>query len=115
MLKNYDPNITFGIHKIEITLQQWNYKGVLQIEISGNCKGASLINDSIIDTIFDCYYEDTLEDCGCNFSISDDDEWFNVVLKDEHGEELEIEDKLDEFERIIVGINIIDFSKDKME
>lgn len=38
MLKNYDPNFRYGVHTIEVTLQQWDYKGTVRVKIAGQRK-----------------------------------------------------------------------------
>ena len=50
-MKNYDPNISNGIHTVRVTLQIWDYKGHILQKIKGNCKGRS-----ILDFDFDIYY-----------------------------------------------------------
>lgn len=46
-LKNYDPNITWGTQTVVITYQQWDYTAQFEVEISGNCKGASILDSAI--------------------------------------------------------------------
>ncbi len=48
-MKSYNPNVCFGIHIVEITLQQWEYVGHITQEIHGNCKGRE-----VIDFDFEC-------------------------------------------------------------
>lgn len=45
MIKNYNPN-TFGIHKIKVTIQMWDYIGHIFYEVSGNCKGKNVMDFS---------------------------------------------------------------------
>lgn len=34
-MKNYDPNITRGVHTVRITLQMWEYKGHIIRHVCG--------------------------------------------------------------------------------
>lgn len=102
MMKNYDPNIKWGIHTVEITLQLWDYKGKITTEIGGNCKGFSIL-ESAKDEI------NENAKSNCKFKIIDD--WFRCELKDDRGDELEVEDELDNLDNHIVKIEIIDFKE----
>ena len=50
-MKNYDLNITNGVHTVMITLQIWGYKGHIFQKITGNCKGLDMLH-------FDFYEEE---------------------------------------------------------
>lgn len=104
MLKNYDPNFRYGVHTIEVTLQQWDYKGTVRVKIAGNCKGLSLMGD-IDESIFDSFPD---IESDCNFEIIAD-EWFVAQLKNASGDILEVEDDLDELRKMIVKVEIIEF------
>lgn len=107
---NYNPNVRNGIHKVKMTLQQWEYIGEIIFEVGGNCKGKS-----ILECAMDVYEEDIIEN-SCNFSYFDEtdddgDNWFKCILKDDDGNEMEVEDKGESLEDYIVGIEIIDFKE----
>lgn len=102
MMKNYDPNIMWGTHTIEVTLQQWEYKGKITTEIGGNCRGFSIL-ESAKDEI------NQKSRSNCKFKIIEDS--FCCELKDNKGNELEIEDELDNLDNYIVKIEIIDFKE----
>ncbi len=46
-LKNYDPNIYWGEHVIELTYMQWDFKATATVRIGGNTKGASILKSAI--------------------------------------------------------------------
>lgn len=105
-MKNYDPNIYKGIHTVRITIQQWGYLGHITQEISGNCKGRD-----ILDFDFEC--EDGECENDCNLRFDDDYNVFRATLKDENGNTLEVEGEDEEFNKMIVALEIIDFMEDK--
>lgn len=107
---NYDPNIFNGIHTVKLTLQQWQYKGHVSVEIGGNTRG-----HSVIECAMDLYRDDfALNDCEFEFTDDDEDqEGFRCTLKDEEGNELLIEDELNELGRLIVAVEIVDYRKDE--
>lgn len=89
MIKSYDPNASWATHVLEVTLMQWDFQKVIEVKISGNCKGGSLF-DSMADTLLD------------HAEIVD-----TVILKNESGEELCVEiDNFRDVERMIVGVQI---------
>jgi hypothetical protein len=107
MLDVYDLNQKFGVHTIEVTLQHWEYKGLLRVKIGGNCKGFSVINE-IVNTIFNAYPD---IESNCNFMIIEDsgDAWFEVKLKNKNNEILLVDGDFDSLEELIVKVEIIDF------
>jgi hypothetical protein len=110
MINNYDPNYSFGEHTVQVTIQQWQYKGTLKVKVGGNCKGMSVM-EGIADVIYD--QANTLES-DCNFTLleadeDDDNPWFAALLKDNEGNELRTESEWDDLERAIVAVQIIDF------
>lgn len=46
-LKNYDPNVRFAMHVVELTYMVWDYKITAKVQIGGNTKGASILNSAI--------------------------------------------------------------------
>jgi hypothetical protein len=110
MINNYDPNYSFGEHTVRVTIQKWQYKGTIKVKVGGDCKGLSILED-IDDFIYD--QADTLES-DCNFilleeSENDNDPWFRAVLKDNEGNEFQLEDYWNALEKAIVAVEIIDF------
>lgn len=105
-MKNYDPNITRGTHTVKITLQQWEYKGHIIKRIGGNCKGRAILD------CFDFECEDEFPGNDCQMKYHEDNDYFTCVLKDEKGNTLKCEGDAQEMSDMIVGIEIIDFSKE---
>ena len=106
-MKNYDPNITCGIHTIRITLQKWDYVGHIIQKINGNCKGRT-----IIDFDFEC--EDEFPDNDCGLAYIEAGDYFFCVLKNESGDRLQGTYDAEEMNDMIVAIEILDF-KELME
>lgn len=46
-LKNYDPNIRWAIHVVELTYMVWDYKFTAKVQVGGNTKGASILQLAI--------------------------------------------------------------------
>lgn len=105
-MKNYDPNIRWGTHTIEVTLQQWDYVGTLQYEIGGNTKGESVL-ESVADTLS---WQEELKDNLCKFRCEND--WFTAELKNPAGEVLEVEEEIEWLGSMIVGVRIISFEEE---
>lgn len=57
-LKNYDPNITWSRHTFELIFMQWDYSLTVEVEVNGNCRGATLIDSAVITAFDDLYDED---------------------------------------------------------
>lgn len=102
-MREYDPNIGYGIHTVKITLQQWGYTGHIIWRIGGNCKGKR-----VLDFDFELFEEDFNLENDCQMKW--DDGLFLCVLHDGEGNELEIEGEWEEMNELIVGMEIIDFS-----
>ncbi len=107
-MKNYDPNIYNGIHTVKVTLQQWGYVGHIIQKISGNCKGRD-----VLDFDFECEDADNENDCDLRFD--EEYEYFQATLKNEVGDLLEVGGDAQEFNRMIVAVEIIDFQKESEE
>lgn len=107
-MKNYDPNIRWGRHIIQVTLQQWEYIGHLTFEVGGNCTGRD-----VLDFDFNCCVEETESDC--KFQYHEDDDYLSAILKDENGNTLEVEGDADEFNQMIVKIEITDYAAEKQD
>ena len=106
-MKEYNPNIRWGTHTIEVTFQQYDYTGKLSYEVGGNTKGAAHFED-VADHI--SWAERFVEN---NVKFETDGEWFSVTLVNEVDEELLVEDELDFLEDLIVGVKIISFSEER--
>ena len=104
-MKNYDPNIYEGTHIIKVTLQQWQYKGHIWVEMGGNCKGLDLITG--FEGYFECEEGDFSARNDCN--LQEEDGWWTGVLKDEEGNELEIEETTRDISRMVVAIEFESF------
>jgi hypothetical protein len=101
-LQNYDPNIMWGTHTVEVTLQKWGYTGTLSYETRGNCKGFAVLDGCIDDLMYQL-----LED--------DDQELIRLTLAKPNGGDTltcEIWDERD-LESMIVGVRIIGFQPEK--
>lgn len=103
-MREYDPNFE-GVHKVRITLQQWEYKGHIVYEVGGNCKGLSILNTADFET--DSYTNSRAEN-DCNLSFDEDYETFSLELKDDEGDILEIRADGKEMNDMIVSIEILD-------
>lgn len=101
-MKNYDPNIAWGLHTIEVTLQQWGYIGHLKFKRGGNCKGRDVLD-------FDFEYCVEQAESDCDFQYHEEDDYFSAILKDENGSTLEVEGDVEEFNQMIVKIEILDY------
>lgn len=103
-MKNYDPNIYEGIHTVRVTIQQWGYLGHITQKISGNCKGKDILG-------FDFECEDGEIENDCDLRFDDDYNIFRAILKDEDGNTLEVEGDEEEFNQMIVSLEIVDFKE----
>lgn len=106
-MKNYDPNIYIGIHTVKITLQQWGYVGHIIQKIRGNCKGRDVLD-------FDFVCEDSENENDCNLQFDEDLPYdcFSAVLKNESGDTLVVQGDAEEFNKMIVAVEIIDFQEE---
>jgi hypothetical protein len=107
MITNYDPNIRRARHSFELTFMQWDYSLTIEVDVTGNCKGADLFS-SAINTVFEELYDE-------------DDGFAQIVLKrpttdgDESGFdtlEVDLEDE-DDLKTICVGIKIVKHEKEQ--
>ena len=105
-MKNYDPNITNGVHTVRITLQSWGYKGHIIQEVKGNCKGRDILN------LFDFEDADEFTKNDCQLQCHEDDEYYSCVLTDDEGNTLECEEDAEGMNDMIVAVEIIYFRKE---
>ena len=61
MITEYDPNVRWACHTIELTFMQWNYSIKMQTEVHGNVTGADLF-DGAVRNCFDELYDQTVGD-----------------------------------------------------
>ncbi len=105
-MRSYDPNTAYGIHIIEITLQEWEYVGHITQRIGGNCKGKE-----ILDFDFEC--EDGNLESDCNLKYDEDNDYFSATLKDAEGNTLDCEGSAEDFNNMIVKVEIVGFEKEQ--
>jgi hypothetical protein len=112
-MKNYDGvNNSWGTTTIKVLFQVWQYKGSMTYTVGGNCKGLEALprdGMSIIDSMDMAKFE------GMTITpFDEDDAWLaQMTLTSDDGDTLEY-DVADEFEleKMIVGMQIIDFTED---
>lgn len=104
-MKTYEPEYK-GIHTIRYTLQSGEYKGTFCTEIRGNCKGSSLLDSDIFETLCN----DDIIQSDCALKYNEDYDCFDCVLHKGDGKELIIEgfDESD-MANMLVGIEISDY------
>lgn len=111
-MKNYDGvNDSLGTTTIKVLFQVWQYKGSMIYTVGGNCKGLDALPSdglSIIDSLENAKFE------GMTITPFDDDGWFaKMTLTSDDGDMLEYDVASEsEFENMIVGMQIIDFTED---
>lgn len=109
MITEYDPNIKWACHTIELTFMQWGYSLKMQTEVHGNVTGADLFSGCVRDC-FDKLYDQTVGD------------YAQIILKrpaeDGKGGEDELEVSLDDEDdlmQICVGACIIKHEAEERE
>lgn len=106
-MKNYDPNIIRGTHTVEITIQQWGYIGHLIFKNGGNCRGKD-----VLDFDLECLILEKTEN-DCNFQYHEEGDYFSAILKDGNGNTLEVEGEAEEFNQMIVKVEILDYVEEE--
>lgn len=104
-MKTYDPNMTWGTHVVEVTIQQWDYMGHLKYECNGNCKGKEILDFSFFGN------ENETTESDCSYKYDNTEDLFSVSLKNSDGGTLEITGEAEEFDKMIVKIEMLDFIK----
>ena len=104
-MKNYDPNISFGVHTVRVTLQRWDYVGHLTQQVHGNCKGSAVLD-------FDFELESEFPDNDCNLSYDEDRDCFSCVLHNDSGDTLSVMDDSREMNKMIVCVEILDYQEE---
>ena len=109
-LKNYDPNEIWGKHLIKVTFQHWAYTACVVLGLNGNANGMGVLYVDE-DKLYDLAESKTfIENAAQLKDIGED--WFRMVLKNEDGEELIVEDEWDGIEGMITGVEIVGFEKE---
>lgn len=104
-MKNYDPNMSSGIHTIKITLQIWDYVGHIIHKVGGNCKGMN-----VLEFDFECW--DGFEENDCHIEYHEDCGYFACVLKNSYGDTLSCGCDANEMNDMIVAIEILDYTEE---
>jgi Family of unknown function (DUF5406) len=98
-ITTYDPNIQWARHSFELVLMQWDYSLTVNVDVCGNCKGATLF-DSAVSAAFDDLYDE-------------DEDNARIVLKrpaeDGNGGEdtLEVDlEDIEDLEKLCVSVRI---------
>lgn len=55
-IQEYDPNVNWGVHTIEVTFMRWGHSVTRTSETVGNCKGMHLL-EGAIGSIYDALPE----------------------------------------------------------
>lgn len=63
-MKNYDPNIRWGLHTIKVSFQRWDYKGYVTFVKGGNCKGLDIL-ELEVDDLYDKKFKETQSILDC--------------------------------------------------
>jgi hypothetical protein len=102
MFTKYDPNIIWSRHTLELTFMQWDYSLNIEVDVCGNCKGASLFGTAIAVAFEDLW--------------DDDEQNAQIILRrpSEDGEdtlEVDLEDE-SELEKLCIAIRIVKHEKE---
>jgi hypothetical protein len=109
-MEKYENTDNFRLreHIVELTLQSGESKGTLKKIVTGNCFGQDVLYCFDVETFDDG--ESFLEN-NCELEIFEDDNgdyWFTCTLKDNEGNEHEIEMEISELKNMVVKLEIID-------
>lgn len=109
-MKRYENRDHFRerIHIVEVTLQSGEYKGTVKERVRGNTFGLNILNcfDPENIGVDDTFYENN---CGLKIIEDDDGNYlYTCTLKNDEGEECEMEYEADRLEDIVVKLEIID-------
>ena len=112
MLDRYEPEQR-SVHTIRVTFAYGNYFGHVALEMSGNCKGGSILSEGI-DYWETCDTDDINRlkenDCELTLYADDDDNYgFSLRLKDKDGNVCEFNDLEDsELQDMIISVEFAD-------
>lgn len=96
----------YGTHTLRVTLQYGKYKGNIAYEVGGNISGLDVLK---IDADDLAWVQDFKENT-CEFNTEDDG--FSVILSDDEGNQLLIDEEYDELERYVVSVEIIGYERE---
>lgn len=103
-MKYYNPDIRSGIHKIQVTIQQWEYKGHLIVNMGGNCHGRDVLN-------FDFECNNPPENNDCQFGYDEVNNRFSATLEDDNGNELYVSGDANNFNEMMVAIEFLEYRR----
>ena len=104
---------SFGKHKIKYTLQCGTCRGFFTTQVLGNCKGAEAMSTDIFEILEESNLDHMELD---HLRLRFDDEGLIIEFLNDDGE---AEMAIDQYwydidrERLIVGINIVDFEEEQ--
>ncbi|GCD11737.1 DUF5406 family protein [Clostridium tagluense] len=109
-MKKYEnlDNFKGRIHTVEVTLQEGEYKGTFKQKIGGNCFGKTILDSIDIDEI---PVDEQFEENNCQLQIIENDKgeyWYTCVLKDDEGNESNIEEEARYLQNLVVKLEIVD-------
>lgn len=105
-MEKYDIGIRNGVHRVKVTLQQWEYIGHIWTNMGGNCYGKS-----ILDFDFECEDGDLENDCKLEYD--EDEDWYTAVLKDKDGNTCRVDGSASDFNDMIVALEIVSYKSDE--
>ncbi|MBP2629854.1 MAG: hypothetical protein H6Q70_482 [Firmicutes bacterium] len=112
-MEKYDGlNYGLGTHTIKVSLQDGIYKGAFTYEMGGNCKGFGVLDFDITEHGRKEVSSFQMIDCKIKRD-NDDEDYLLVTLTNSAGDTCDYELEDDEFNSMIIGIEIIDFKVDK--
>lgn len=103
MLNKNNVCSSWGVHTVGITLQFEEYKGKITTKVKGNCRGFG-----VLEAAKD-YITDSNNKSNCDFKVIE--EGFDCILKNKKGELMGFSDTLDNLDRYIVKLEIIEFEE----
>lgn len=108
-MKSYNTDIECGIHTVEVTLQKLGYVGHFTYRLSGDCYGREVIEYIDFECV-DCSF--TKNDC--NLEYCEEGGIYSAFLKDSEGNKHYVEGDAEDFNNMIVKVEILEF-KEVME
>lgn len=101
-------------HTIRVTFMYEDYIGHISYKISGNCRGADLLDANFLEYTdqedIDKYVEND-----CELKVDEDWNIFSIVLHSPDGGTFSFEGKDDELQEFIVAIEIVAVDKDEVK
>lgn len=110
-MKSYDGlNSSYGTHTIKVSLQDDEYKGSFTYKIGGNCKGISVLSFDV-----SCEHEKQIakwKKTDCAIELDYEGNLIVTLTNPQTKETCRYELDDDEFMRMIVGVEIIEFQSE---